>query len=86
MGAVTSYEIGHANGFSIEFIQAVEAELMALARENGLLKADIEVIREKRRDVIRRMAPWEAERARLYAFRGIVPGDVVVSADEEAAE
>lgn len=64
--------------FSVDAVEAVEAQLRALTAESTEYKREIEAIREKRRDVLRRMEPLLRERQVLYRARGFVPGDVVV--------
>ncbi len=64
--------------YSVAAVDAVEAQLRELTAESAALKRQIEAIREQRRDVIRRMEPLLAERARLYAQRESRPGDVIV--------
>lgn len=64
--------------FSVDAVEAVEAQLRALTAESTEYKREIEAIREKRRDVLRRMEPLLRERQELYRARGFVPGDVVV--------
>jgi hypothetical protein len=72
-------------GIPVEWDEAVfrsfDAQLRELTAESGELKAEIEVIREKRRDVIRRMEPLIMARARLIEVRPPQPGDVVVGGE-----